>query len=64
MRTSIFRIDLAMEGKVDFVKRTSPWEPADDTPQPKKQAPAAKPNPAKAAGQLMSFLRAQATREE
>lgn len=30
MRTSIHRIELALAGKVDFVKKTNPWRTSDE----------------------------------
>jgi hypothetical protein len=41
MRTSIFRIELALDGKVDFLKKTNPWgsgEDESDTPKGGKTA--------------------------
>lgn len=63
LRASIHHILLAMDGKMDFLRKTNPYvgdgggadQPAAATPS--QAAAAEKPDPAKAAQQLMAALR-------
>lgn len=57
MRTSIFRIELALDGKVDFVKKTNPLGSAEDDKPDEVPKPVEKPDPAKAGKVLMGFLK-------
>jgi hypothetical protein len=59
---SIHHILLAMDGKVDFLRKTGPWGGGDDSdgaaaPKRPQAVADAKPDPAKATQQLMAFLR-------
>lgn len=39
MAWSIFRLELAMDAKIDFLKKTNPWGGGDEKPETKAGAP-------------------------
>lgn len=54
MTTNVCRMELALKGKIDFLKKTNPWGGAEEE---EKEPPPA--NPAEAAAKLLEFFKRQ-----
>ncbi|HZH27350.1 MAG TPA: hypothetical protein VEY95_09215 [Azospirillaceae bacterium] len=61
MRASIFHIELALAGKIDFVRKTNPYGSADDDPA--DAPPDAQADRAKVAVDVKSTLRSMMKRQ-
>ncbi len=65
MTTTIGALQLAIEGKIDFVRKTNPWGSDEDNPDEKaKKLLQEKPNPELAAKQLQAFFGRMLTQQQ